>query len=45
LVDFYTRQTLDWNVASAIAIVLLAMSGVLLWILARVQSDRAGTMA
>src|SRR5258708_1694618 len=28
LVDFYTRQTLDWNLASAIAIVLLALSGI-----------------
>ena len=37
LVDFYTRQTLDWNLASAIAIVLLAMSAVLAALLMRVR--------
>ena len=37
LIDFYTRQTLDWPLASAIAIVLLAISGVLVAALSRVQ--------
>jgi putative spermidine/putrescine transport system permease protein len=37
LVDFYTRQTLDWNLASAIAIVLLAMAAVLAGLLMRVR--------
>lgn len=40
LIDFYTRQTLDWNVASAIAVALLAVSGVLMLLLARFQQDR-----
>jgi mannopine transport system permease protein len=40
LVDFYTRQTLDWNVASAIAIVLLVISGVFIALLARVGGTR-----
>ena len=39
LVDFYTRQTLDWNLASAIAIVLLAISGLLIAALMRVQRN------
>jgi putative spermidine/putrescine transport system permease protein len=39
LVDFYTRQTLDWNLASAIAIVLLALSGLLIAALMRVQRN------
>jgi len=37
LVDFYTRQTLDWATASATAIVLLAISGVLVVLLSRVR--------
>jgi mannopine transport system permease protein len=41
LVDFYTRQTLDWNLASAIAIVLLAMSGLFIAALIRVQRPDA----
>jgi len=41
LVDFYTRQTLDWNLASAIAIVLLALSALLIGALMRVQRNRA----
>jgi len=39
LIDFYTRQTLDWNLASAIAILLLLLSGLLLWALGRIQRD------
>ena len=41
LVDFYTRQTLDWNLASAIAIVLLALSGIFIAALLRVQRPEA----
>ncbi|MGR3316569.1 ABC transporter permease [Roseovarius indicus] len=37
LIDFYTRQTLDWPLASAIAIVLLLISGVLVAALGKVQ--------
>ncbi|WP_102224763.1 ABC transporter permease [Acidimangrovimonas sediminis] len=37
LIDFYTRQTLDWPLASAIAVVLLVISGVLVAGLGRVQ--------
>jgi mannopine transport system permease protein len=37
LVDFYTRQTLDWTAASATAVVLLAISGVLVFLLGRVR--------
>ena len=40
LIDFYTRQTLDWNLASSIAIVLLALSGMLIMLLARVKHDQ-----
>jgi len=39
LVDFYTRQTLDWALASAIAIVLLLLSGVLIGLLLRVRRN------
>jgi mannopine transport system permease protein len=39
LVDFYTRQTLDWNLASSIAVVLLALSGLLVFGLMRVRQD------
>jgi len=45
LIDFYTRQTLDWNLASSIAIVLLAFSGLLLWLLAWLQRERPGARA
>jgi putative spermidine/putrescine transport system permease protein len=37
LVDIYTRQTLDWGLASAIAVVLLLMSGILIALLLRVR--------
>ena len=37
LVDFYTRQTLDWTAASATAIVLLLISGILVAMLGRVR--------
>jgi len=44
LVDFYTRQTLDWALASAIAIVLLLLSGMLIALLLRVRRHE-GAMA
>ena len=37
LVDFYTRQTLDWTAASATAVVLLLISAVLVALLGRVR--------
>jgi mannopine transport system permease protein len=43
LIDFYTRQTLDWPVASAIAVVLLLISGLLVAILGKVRGGQ-GTM-
>jgi ABC-type spermidine/putrescine transport system permease subunit I len=47
LVDFYTRQNLDWTLASASAIVLLAISGVLVGVLGAVRrfGDPAGRSA
>lgn len=44
LVDFYTRQTLDWNLASAIAMVLLVLSGLFIALLLRVRRGE-GAMA
>ncbi len=37
LVDFYTRQTLDWTAASATAVVLLAISGALVALLGKAR--------
>ncbi|WP_427184548.1 ABC transporter permease [Bordetella bronchialis] len=45
LIDFYTRQTLDWTLASSIAFVLLAISALLIAMLIRVQQDRETTFA
>ncbi|OZI26101.1 spermidine/putrescine ABC transporter permease [Bordetella genomosp. 9] len=45
LIDFYTRQTLDWTLASSIAFVLLAISALLIAMLIRVQRDRETTFA
>lgn len=45
LVDFYTRQTLDWNLASAIAMVLLAMSIILIGLLMRVRQGQSEALA
>ncbi|MBS9721436.1 ABC transporter permease [Tianweitania sp. BSSL-BM11] len=39
LIDFYTRQTLDWPLASAIAVVLLFVSGVLVAMLGKVRGS------
>ena len=41
LVDLYTRQILDWEGASAIAMVLLAVSGAFILLLLKVQSKQA----
>lgn len=41
LIDFYTRQTLDWPMASAIAMALLVISGLLVAALSRVQGGGA----
>lgn len=40
LIDFYTRQTLDWTLASAIAIVLLVFSCVLILMMLRAQGKQ-----
>jgi mannopine transport system permease protein len=47
LVDFYTRQTLDWTAASATAVVLLAISGALVAMLGKVRggSELSGAAA
>ncbi|SAK66128.1 ABC transporter permease [Caballeronia ptereochthonis] len=37
LIDFYTRQTLDWTLAASIAMMLLVLSAVLIAMLGRVQ--------
>ena len=39
LIDFYTREALDWGAASAIAVILFAVSAMLLWIVGRVRRD------
>lgn len=38
LIDYYTREALDWNVAAALSMILLALSGALIWILSLVDS-------
>ncbi|MFT4067379.1 ABC transporter permease [Paraburkholderia sp.] len=40
LVDFYTRQTLDWTLAASIAMVLLVLSGALIAMLGRIQRGK-----
>ncbi len=40
LVDFHIRQSLDWHMASAIAICLLALSAVFILLLARVRGGQ-----
>ena len=37
LVDYYTREALDWNAAAAVSVILLLLSLVLLALLARVR--------
>lgn len=41
LIDFYTREALDWASASAIAVILFAVSATMLWLLGRVRRDSA----
>jgi mannopine transport system permease protein len=41
LVDFYTRETLDWNMAACIAVVLLVLSLTMAGVLARVRRTDA----
>ncbi|TCG09572.1 spermidine/putrescine ABC transporter permease [Paraburkholderia steynii] len=40
LIDFYTRQTLDWTLAASIAMMLLVLSSVLIAMLGRVQQGK-----
>lgn len=44
LVDFYTRQTLDWAMASAIAILLLLMSAVLIALMLKARGHEGVTV-
>ncbi|MDI3381376.1 ABC transporter permease [Xenophilus aerolatus] len=44
LVDFYTRQTLDWAMASAIAILLLLMSAVLIALMLKARGQEGVTV-
>lgn len=37
LIDFYTREVLDWPTASAISIILLCLSGLLITALLRAK--------
>lgn len=41
LVDMYTRETLDWTMASAIAMILLICSGVLILALSRTSGGKS----
>ena len=41
LIDFYTRETLDWPAASAIAVILLLSTGALLSIFSRMRGGQA----
>lgn len=41
LIDFYTRESLDWASASAIAMILLVVSCTLLYLLGRLRSANA----
>lgn len=41
LIDFYTRDSLDWAAASAIAVLLFAVSGILLLLLGRLRGNEA----
>jgi len=40
LVDFYTRETLNWTLASAISVVLLVLSLLLIFLLSRIPGGR-----
>ncbi|RQT14954.1 ABC transporter permease [Burkholderia contaminans] len=41
LIDFYTREALDWATASAIAVILFIASAALLWVMGRVRRNSA----
>ena len=43
LIDFYTRQTLDWNLSASIAMVLLVLSSVFLLTLSRLERNTQKT--
>jgi ABC-type spermidine/putrescine transport system permease subunit I len=40
LVEFHVRETLNWNVAAAISIVLVAVTGAMTMLLARMRGDQ-----
>jgi len=37
LIDYYTREVLDWNVAAALSVLLLIVAGALIWVVSRVD--------
>lgn len=37
LIDYYTREVLDWNVAAALSVLLLIVAGGLIWVVSRVD--------
>lgn len=39
LIDYYTREVLDWNAAAALSVVLLVFSGALIWLLSTVDNE------
>ncbi|WP_322028017.1 ABC transporter permease [Burkholderia sp. BCC1977] len=41
LIDFYTREALDWPSACAVAVILSILSGALLWLLGRLRRDNS----
>ncbi|MGL3210592.1 ABC transporter permease [Bradyrhizobium sp. BR 1433] len=41
LIDFYTRESLDWATASAIAVLLFTVSGALLFLVGRLRGASA----
>jgi len=42
LIDYYTREVLDWNAAAALSILLLLVAGGLIWAVSRI--DRSSRM-
>ena len=37
LIDYYTREVLDWNAAAALSILLLLVAGALIWAVSRID--------
>jgi len=37
LIDYYTREVLDWNVAASLSVILLIVAGALIWMLSRID--------